>query len=99
MNKKEIVAYLAEELGYTKVDVERIIEQQNIILELLSIIMKEKGVEKLRLGDLILEMKKSKARDYINPKTKEQMEIKEKINVKVKYKRKKKYGSGSKEEK
>lgn len=92
MNKKEIISYLSKELHFTKVDVEAMLEQQNVVLALMVKIMQEKGIEKLRLGDLILEMKKTEARDYINPRTKKLMKLDEKTSIKVKYKKRKRYG-------
>lgn len=92
MNKKEIISYLSKELHFTKVDVEAMLEQQNVVLALMVKIIQEKGIEKLRLGDLILEMKKTGAREYINPRTKKLMNLDEKTSIKVKYKRRKRYG-------
>ena len=66
-------------------------------IELDAELMKEQDIEKLRLGSLILELKKNKAREYVNPKTKKEQEIEEKKVVKVRYKKKAKYGSKKKD--
>ena len=97
MKKKDVIAYLAKQLGFSKSDVQRVLEQQDRILELMAELMKEQDIEKLRLGSLILELKKNKAREYVNPKTKEEQEIEEKKVVKVRYKKKAKYGSKKKD--
>lgn len=97
MKKKDVIAYLAKQLGFSKSDVQKVLEQQDVILELMAELMKEQDIEKLRLGSLILELKKNKAREYVNPKTKEEQEIEEKKVVKVRYKKKAKYGSKKKD--
>lgn len=67
------------------VEANDMIGSMNDMIELVIRTMKENNETKARFGNLIIEIKQSKSREYINPKTKEVSVIEGEEKVKISY--------------
>lgn len=91
MLKKRVIAeaiqqeFSSDDYKVKLVEVNDMINSMNDMIELVIRTMKENNETRARFGNLIIEIKQSKSREYINPKTKEVNIIESEEKVKILY--------------
>lgn len=91
MLKKRVIAeaiqqeFSSADYKVKLIEANDMIESMNDLIELVIRTMKENNETRARFGNLIIEIKQSKSREYVNPKTKEVSIIEGEEKIKISY--------------